>query len=66
VALWDNDRDDEATAVRVIWPTLLDNVLVSGVSVHETLRQVARHATRFGRRAREIEHWDKQDCVTDE
>jgi hypothetical protein len=41
LARWlsDNGRDDEAAVVRVFWPTLRDNVLVSGVSLHETLRQ---------------------------
>jgi hypothetical protein len=47
--------DDEAAVVRVFWPTLWDNVLVSGVSLHETLRQMARHQRLVGRRAREFE-----------
>jgi uncharacterized protein (TIGR02996 family) len=53
--LWDNGRDDEAAVVRVFWPTLRDNVTVSGVSLLETLRQTARHARLLGSRAREIE-----------
>ena len=53
--LWDNGRDDEAAAVRVFWPTLRDTVTVSGVSVEQTLREVARHAVKLGRKAREIE-----------
>jgi hypothetical protein len=57
LASWlrDNGRDDEAAAVRVYWPTLRDNVTVSGVSVELTVRELARHAARLGRRAREIE-----------
>jgi hypothetical protein len=53
--LWDNKRDNEAAAVRVFWPTLRDDVTVSGVSVELTLRELARHAVKLGRRAREIE-----------
>jgi hypothetical protein len=53
--LWDNDRNDEAAAVQVFWPTLRDNVIVSGVSLHGTLRQMARHAKALGRRARKFE-----------
>jgi hypothetical protein len=48
-----------AVAVRVFWPTLRDNV-TGGVSVEHTLRELARHAGRLGRRARAIERrrWD--------
>jgi uncharacterized protein (TIGR02996 family) len=53
--LADNGRDDEAAAVRVFWPTLRHDVTVSGMSVELTLRELARHAGRLGRRAREIE-----------
>jgi hypothetical protein len=53
--LWDNDRDDEAVAVQVFWPTLRDNVLVSGVSLHATLRNVVRHAKVLARAARKVE-----------
>jgi hypothetical protein len=52
---WDNGRDDEAAVVRVFWPTLRDNVLVSGVSLYATLRQMARHRRLLGRREREVE-----------
>jgi uncharacterized protein (TIGR02996 family) len=52
--LWDYGRDDEAAAVRVFWPTLRDNVKVAGVSVEQTLRELARDVARLGRRAREI------------
>lgn len=53
--LWDHDRDDEAAAVQVFWPTLRDNMLISGVSLYATLRHVARNAVSLGRRAREVE-----------
>jgi hypothetical protein len=53
--LWDNDRDDEAVAIRVIWPDLRDNVLVEGNSVYATLRYVARHARVLGQKARQLE-----------
>jgi hypothetical protein len=58
--LWDNGRDDESAAVRVFWTTLRDNVTVAGVSVEQTLRELAQHAAMLGRRAREIEarRWD--------
>jgi uncharacterized protein (TIGR02996 family) len=52
--LADNGRDGEAAAVRVFWPTLRDDVLVGG-SLEATLRHMARHAGRLGRRARQIE-----------
>jgi hypothetical protein len=52
--LADNGRDDEAAAVRVFWPTLRDDVLVGG-SLEATLRHMARHAGKLGRRAHEIE-----------
>jgi hypothetical protein len=53
LAAWllDNGRDDEATAVRLSWPTLRDNVVRSGMS----LDQVALHAKVLGRWAREAE-----------
>jgi hypothetical protein len=38
--------------VRVFWPTLRDN-LQNGVSLDETLRQLARNAGLLARRARE-------------
>jgi hypothetical protein len=51
--LWDNGREDEAAAVRVYWPTLRDNI-DAGVSVEHTLRELARHSGKLGRKAREI------------
>jgi uncharacterized protein (TIGR02996 family) len=53
--LWDNGRDDEAAVVRMFWPTLRDNVTISGVSLLQTLRQMTRHQRLLGRRAKEIE-----------
>ena len=41
--------------VQVLGPTLRDNVTVSGVSLPETLREMARHARRLGRYARTVE-----------
>jgi hypothetical protein len=40
LAFWyrDNGRDDEAAVVQVFRPTLRDNLAVSGVSLHATLR----------------------------
>jgi uncharacterized protein (TIGR02996 family) len=57
LAAWlrDHGRDDEAAVVRVFWPTLRDTVTVCGVSLHQSLRKVARNAARLGRRAREVE-----------
>jgi uncharacterized protein (TIGR02996 family) len=52
--LWDNGRDDEATVVRVFWPTLREN-LRDGVSLDETLRQVEENAGRLAKQAREAE-----------
>jgi hypothetical protein len=56
LASWyrDNGHDDLAAAVRVFWPVLRDNVVEAGVSLDETLRQMAFHATMLGRRAREM------------
>jgi hypothetical protein len=62
--LWDQDRDDEAAAIQVFWPALRDNVLVSGVPLHATLRQVDRHAAWLGRRVREIEERATPDRAT--
>jgi hypothetical protein len=53
--LWDEGRDDEAAADRAIWPALRDNVVEAGVSLDETLRQVASHAKMLARRARAVE-----------
>jgi uncharacterized protein (TIGR02996 family) len=52
--LWDNGRDDEAAAVRAFWPALRDTVVEAGVSLDETLRQVAWHSKTLARRAREM------------
>src|SRR5215468_7837320 len=43
--LWDNDRDDEAAAVQVFWPTLRDNVTVAGVPLRANRRGRAVKAT---------------------
>jgi hypothetical protein len=51
--LWDNGRDDEAVAVRVLWPTLRDNL--AHVSLEATLAEVVRNAKRFAKLARNIE-----------
>jgi uncharacterized protein (TIGR02996 family) len=61
--LWDNGRDDEAAAVRVFWPTLRDNVIEAGVSLDETLRQLARHAELLGRRTREVQEREPLDSA---
>lgn len=50
-----NGRHDEATAIRVFWPRFSHHVR-AGHSVHMTLREVARHATWWGRRARQADH----------
>ena len=52
--LWDNGRDDEAAAVRAFWPALGYNVVEAGMSLDETLPQVAFHVKMLGRRAREM------------
>ena len=52
--LWDNGRDDETAAVRAFWPALRDTVVEAGVSLDETLRQVAWHSKMLARRAREM------------
>lgn len=49
-----NGRDDESDAVRVYWPTLVENI-ASGVSVEDTLKQLTAYAKVLGKRAREIE-----------
>jgi hypothetical protein len=52
--LWDNGRDDETAAVRAFWPALRDTVVEAGVSLDETLRQVAWHSKMLARRAGEM------------
>jgi uncharacterized protein (TIGR02996 family) len=51
--LWDNGRDDEALVVRVLWPTLRDNV--ADTSLKATLSEVKRNAKRLAKLARKIE-----------
>src|SRR5262249_58448120 len=51
--LWDNGRDDEAVVVRVLWPTLRDNV--ADTSLKATLAEVKRSAKRLAKLARKIE-----------
>jgi hypothetical protein len=52
--LLDDGRDDEAAAVRAFWPAFRDNVVEAGVSLDETLRQVAWHRKVLGRRVRAV------------
>jgi hypothetical protein len=61
--LWDNGRDDEAFAVRVLWPTLRDNLACTSVAA--TLADVARNAKVLAKVAREVERRDR-DTQTDE
>jgi hypothetical protein len=49
--LFDNGRDDEAVAVRVFYPVLVEN-LERGATVEDTLAIVRRNAGRLARRAR--------------
>jgi len=51
--LWDNGRDDEAGAVRVLWPTLHDNLAC--VSLAATLADVARNAKGLAKVVRNVE-----------
>jgi hypothetical protein len=51
--LWDNGRDDEAVVVRVLWPTLRDNV--ADTSLKATLAEVRRSRKRLAKWARKIE-----------
>jgi len=46
-------RYDEAAAVEAFWPRLRDDV-VSGISLHATLRQMAREAKALGDITREF------------
>jgi hypothetical protein len=61
LAVWlsQQGRYDEAAAVRVFWPKLSARVR-AGDSVHMTLRDVARHADWWGRRARQVDHEARQ------
>ena len=51
--LWDNGREDEALVVRVLWPTLRDNV--ADTSLKATLAEVKRSAKRLTKWALKIE-----------
>lgn len=55
LALWllDHGRDDEAHTVRVLWPTLRDNLEFAPLG--HTLADVARNATVLAAVAREVE-----------
>jgi hypothetical protein len=53
--LWDEGRDDESVAVRLVWPTLRDSVTEEGKTVDETFAEVTRHATLLGKLARQVE-----------
>jgi hypothetical protein len=46
-------RDDEATAVRVLWPTFRDNLAYTTIAA--TLDNLAANAPLFGNIARQIE-----------
>jgi hypothetical protein len=52
--LADNGREDEAAAVRVFFPVLVEN-LDRGATLEETLAIVQRNAGRLARRAKTIE-----------
>lgn len=51
--LRDHGRDDEAVAVRVLWPTLRDNL--SCASLEVTLADVGRNGKVLADRARELQ-----------
>jgi ABC-type arginine/histidine transport system permease subunit len=51
--LWDNGKDDEAFAVRVLWLTLRDNLACASLAA--TLADVARNAKLLAKVAREME-----------
>ena len=55
LACWlhDNGKDDEATTVRVLWPTLRNNLECE--SLAETLADVARNAKMLAALARKVE-----------
>jgi ABC-type arginine/histidine transport system permease subunit len=55
LAIWllDNGRDDEAHAVRALWPTLRDNLACA--SLGDTLTDVARNAKVLAAVARKVE-----------
>jgi hypothetical protein len=51
--LWIHGREDEAAAVRILWPTLLENLTFA--SLESTLEDVARNASVLGKLARAVE-----------
>jgi uncharacterized protein (TIGR02996 family) len=51
--LWDNGRDDEAAAVRVLWPIFRDNL--GYTTLDATLKNLEAHAPQFGNIARLME-----------
>jgi uncharacterized protein (TIGR02996 family) len=51
--LWIHGREDEAAAVRILWPTLLENLTFA--SLESTLEDVARNAKVLGKLARAVE-----------
>lgn len=55
LACWpsDNGKDDESNAVRVLWPTIRDNLACASLAA--TLADVARNAKLLAKVAREIE-----------
>lgn len=55
LARWlsDNGRDDEAVAVRVLWPTLRDNL--ASATLGDTLADMARNAKVLAAIARKVE-----------
>lgn len=50
---WDHCKDDEATAVRVLWPTLRDNLACASLAA--TLADAARTAKVLAKMARKVE-----------
>jgi len=55
LASWlrDNGRDDEAAAVRTLWPTFRENLAFT--TLGQTMDNLARHAALFGNIARQVE-----------
>lgn len=51
-------RDDEAVAVRTLWPTLRENLAV--VSLEDTLADVAKHAAVLATIARDKERQENE------
>jgi uncharacterized protein (TIGR02996 family) len=65
LASWlaDNRRDDEAVAVRTLWPVLRDNL--AAASLESTLEDLARNARLLAGVAREVE-WRADQQVREE